>query len=314
MAWMDARRVAEREQDLADGREQNRVIAARQIRSSNRPRKQRIPDEEIVGHAPSAPDLQADAARTMTGCVMRSGFTGAKRDDVARCVEPIDRRERLDADAEHRGLFGRALVEEHVVAVQVHRDAERPLRRRYAGDMIDVGVRQQDGADDYLPPRRIGEQAVDLVARIDQDALVRLTAGDDESVLEEGADRLRLDYDHVVILALLDDLLFRSKIRTAASRLGVRVAFAGSSEAALTAMRADMPALVILDLDNPRTDPLGTLAVMKADARLTAIPTVAFGSHVQTETLGAARRAGVDEVLPRSAFTARLAEILQRGR
>ena len=41
-------------------------------------------------------------------------------------------------------------------------------------------------------------------------------AGDDEAVLVERSDRLRLDYDHAVILAILDDLMFTSKIRRAA--------------------------------------------------------------------------------------------------
>jgi len=37
---------------------------------------------------------------------------------------------------------------------------------------------------------------------------------------------------------------------------------------------------------------------------------VAFGSHVDTALLDAARAAGVDEVLPRSAFFRRLPEVL----
>jgi hypothetical protein len=53
---------------------------------------------------------------------------------------------------------------------------------------------------------------------------------------------------------------------------------------------------------------------MKADPALAAIPTVGFASHVQTEVIDAARRAGVDDVMARSAFTQRLAEILARGK
>jgi CheY-like chemotaxis protein len=78
-------------------------------------------------------------------------------------------------------------------------------------------------------------------------------------------------------------------------------------------MRASSPALVIFDLNNPRTDPLGTVAVMKGDPTLASIPTVGFVSHVQSDLIDAARVAGVDEVLARSAFTARLAEILSGG-
>ena len=72
---------------------------------------------------------------------------------------------------------------------------------------------------------------------------------------------------------------------------------------------------MILDLNNPRTDPLGIVAAMKADpARWRIMPTVGYASHVQTDVIDAARQAGVDEVLARSAFTARLPEILATAR
>lgn len=106
--------------------------------------------------------------------------------------------------------------------------------------------------------------------------------------------------------------MFTSRIRAAASQLGIAVAFARSADSALADMRKSTPSLVILDLNNARTDPLRIVAGMKNDPALASIPTVGFVSHVQTDVIDAARRAGVDEVLARSAFTARLAEILQR--
>jgi PleD family two-component response regulator len=117
-----------------------------------------------------------------------------------------------------------------------------------------------------------------------------------------------------VILAILDDLLFTSKIKATAAQLGIRVSFARSSAAALADMRSQTPALVILDLNNPRTEPLETVASMKADPALSGIPTVGYASHVQIDVIDAARKAGVDDVLARSAFTQRLNEILERGR
>jgi PleD family two-component response regulator len=113
-----------------------------------------------------------------------------------------------------------------------------------------------------------------------------------------------------MVLAIVDDLMFSSKIRTAAVQLGIPVAFARSSAAALTSIRENAPVLVILDLNNPRTDPLGTVAALKRDPSTMAIWTVGYASHVQTDVIDAARQAGVDEVMARSAFAARLAEIL----
>lgn len=116
-----------------------------------------------------------------------------------------------------------------------------------------------------------------------------------------------------MIIAVLDDLMFMSKIKTAAAQLGVAVLFARSSESALAKMRENAPALVILDLNNPRTDPLGLVAAMKQDAALMSIPTVGFASHVQTDLIDAARLAGVDDVLARSTFTMQIGEILRRA-
>jgi PleD family two-component response regulator len=114
-----------------------------------------------------------------------------------------------------------------------------------------------------------------------------------------------------VILAILDDLMFTSKIRSTAQHAGVAIAFARSSQGALDQMRAEAPSLVIFDLNNPRTDPMGTLAAMQADPSLASIPTLGFVSHVDTATIEAARAAGIGTVLARSAFATNLADILR---
>jgi CheY-like chemotaxis protein len=113
-----------------------------------------------------------------------------------------------------------------------------------------------------------------------------------------------------MILAVLDDLMFTSRIKTTASQLGVGVTFARSADAALTEMRKAAPTLVILDLNNARIDPLGIVSSMKQDPALAAIPTVGYASHVQTDVINAARQAGVGDVMARSAFTQQLAGIL----
>jgi PleD family two-component response regulator len=113
-----------------------------------------------------------------------------------------------------------------------------------------------------------------------------------------------------MIIAVLDDLMFTSKIRTTAAQLGVTVTFARSADAALGEMRKETPSLVILDLNNARTNPLAVVSSMKQDPALASIPTVGYASHVQTGVIDAARQAGVGEVMARSAFTQQLADIL----
>ena len=115
-----------------------------------------------------------------------------------------------------------------------------------------------------------------------------------------------------MIIAVLDDLMFTSKIKTTAARLGVAVTFARSADAALDEMRRTTPSLVILDLNNVRTNPLAVVSSMKRDPALASVPTVGYASHVQTDVINAARQAGVGEVMARSAFTQQLADILRR--
>jgi PleD family two-component response regulator len=116
-----------------------------------------------------------------------------------------------------------------------------------------------------------------------------------------------------MILAVLDDLMFMSKIRAAAGPLGVLVRFSKSSAQTVAHARDDRPNLIIFDLDNPRTDPLATVAALKADPTTAGVPTLGFVSHVHADLIDAGRRAGIDEVLARSAFTAQLPAILARG-
>ena len=79
----------------------------------------------------------------------------------------------------------------------------------------------------------------------------------------------------------------------------------------IDAARETRPALVILDLNSARTRPLEILAALKADPLLAEIPTVGFVSHVDTPTIEAAREAGADRVLARSAFVEQLPQLLQ---
>jgi CheY-like chemotaxis protein len=114
-----------------------------------------------------------------------------------------------------------------------------------------------------------------------------------------------------MVLAAVDDLMFSSRISTAAKAVGAPLTFTRSVDAVLTAARTAMPALVILDLNSARVRPLEIVAALKADPALAGVPTVGFVSHVDTATIEAARQAGVDRVLARSAFVEQLPRLLQ---
>lgn len=113
-----------------------------------------------------------------------------------------------------------------------------------------------------------------------------------------------------MIVCVVDDLIFSVKISTAAKGLGVDIHFERTPERVLPAIREKRPSLVILDLNSRRLAPMSVVGAMKADPELKDVRTLGYVSHVDGEAIEAARRAGVDEVLARSAFAARLREIL----
>ena len=113
-----------------------------------------------------------------------------------------------------------------------------------------------------------------------------------------------------MILVAVDDLLFSSKIRATAKQAGVELTFARSPQEVLDQARTAKPALAIFDLNSGKTDPIATITALKADPALASIRTIGFASHVHTDLIAAARRAGADQVVPRSVFAGNLAEIL----
>jgi PleD family two-component response regulator len=113
------------------------------------------------------------------------------------------------------------------------------------------------------------------------------------------------------VLAAVDDMFFASKIRATAQHLGIDVRFARSAAALIEAAREDAPVLIIVDLHAQRCDPFALAQSLKADALLHNLPLIGFFSHVQTALKLRAEAAGFDRVMPRSAFTKHLAEILQ---
>jgi CheY-like chemotaxis protein len=113
-----------------------------------------------------------------------------------------------------------------------------------------------------------------------------------------------------MVLVIADDLLFRSKISTAAKALGVVVRAATTVEAAIERARADRPSLVLLDLDGGQTQPFEVLRRFAEDPELSRLQTLGFVSHVHADLVQQARKLGIGTVVARGAFAATLPEIL----
>ena len=115
------------------------------------------------------------------------------------------------------------------------------------------------------------------------------------------------------VMAAVEDLLFRSKIGETATQLGIEASFPRSPKKLEDALRASPPDLLILDLNSSRFEPLGLLSSVKSEERTKDVKTVGFLSHVQKDLAVAAKEAGCDRVMARSAFTRDLQKVLAEG-
>ena len=111
------------------------------------------------------------------------------------------------------------------------------------------------------------------------------------------------------LVALVDDLMFLSRIREAARATGAEVKAARDAAGALAALR-DGARLMVLDLDSGRLPWAETIAAVRADAGLGEVRMVGYFSHVHAERARAALAAGCTQALPRSVFVQELAGLL----
>jgi CheY-like chemotaxis protein len=126
-----------------------------------------------------------------------------------------------------------------------------------------------------------------------------------------GSERLAQGVDVPArILAVVDDIFFLAKIQQTARQLGVTVE--PISPDALAASLAENGARgILLDLNHRSGKAIAALEGLKDVPATRSIPVVAFLSHVQTDLAQAARAAGCDRVMARSAFSQQLPMLLQ---
>jgi hypothetical protein len=117
------------------------------------------------------------------------------------------------------------------------------------------------------------------------------------------------------IFFFIEDLFFIAKIQETARKLGVKVAFVKNDKEAIAGLvggvEEDRPGLIVFDLNNANAKPLTLIPKLKAKLkRSTSI--VGFLSHLQGDLKAKATEAGCDTVMPRSAFSQNLPNLLRR--
>lgn len=116
------------------------------------------------------------------------------------------------------------------------------------------------------------------------------------------------------IFAFVDDLFFLAKITETARKLNVKVEFVKNDKDALERLAHNgdqKPSLIIFDLNNASAKPLTTIPKLKSKLKKQTT-VIGFLSHVQGDLKIKAMEAGCDMVLPRSAFSQNLPQLLRR--
>lgn len=114
------------------------------------------------------------------------------------------------------------------------------------------------------------------------------------------------------ILIAEDNLLNRRLFREVLQIAGFEVSEAEDGEAAIAAVRAGPPDLVLMDLQLPRCSGLDAVRRLKADPALAGIPVVAVTARAGAADADAALRAGCVGHLPKPVAPAELVATVRR--
>ena len=118
------------------------------------------------------------------------------------------------------------------------------------------------------------------------------------------------------IYCMIEDLFFVAKINEISKKLGVKVEFVKTADPILefsdeSIPEDERPALVIIDLNNNNIKPLTVATKVRGEFKKT-ISIVGFLNHLQGDLKVKALEAGFDMVVPRSAFSQNLPNMMRR--
>jgi len=116
------------------------------------------------------------------------------------------------------------------------------------------------------------------------------------------------------VFAFVEDLFFLTKIQETGRKMNVKVEFLRTEKDLAERLKnngEEKPSLIIFDLNNANAKPLSLIPKLKSKLKKgTSI--IGFLSHVQGDLKQKAHEVGCDMVLPRSAFSQNLPQLLRR--
>jgi hypothetical protein len=119
----------------------------------------------------------------------------------------------------------------------------------------------------------------------------------------------------VRIICFIEDLFVVAKMQETARKLGVKVSFAKAEKDTVTKLletpEGERPSLIVFDLNNVNAKPLTLIPKLKAKLKR-ATSVIGFLSHIQGDLKVKAIEAGCDMVMPKSAFSQNLPNLLRR--
>jgi PleD family two-component response regulator len=111
------------------------------------------------------------------------------------------------------------------------------------------------------------------------------------------------------VIALVDDPFWRTKIDNAVRSVGASTVFLSDPAGTAGAIEPGAPVIVVVDLAL-RMAPFEAIAGLKKTAATTSVPVVGYFDIARKDLKEKAIAAGFDDVLPRSSFSERFADMV----
>src|SRR5450759_5245562 len=187
MAAEDGQLVGLGQQLCVDAVQQRLPIRVGEVRPADRAREESVAGEKVVAN------LQSHATRAVTRGVqhLKRQRTGSKRLPLVQAHHVLEWTRRRAELATQRATFRRDVP---LCFVEPYGNRPECLRQRWqAADVVDVGVRKQDGLDVRVPRPRQVDHELGLEVGVDDNRVLRVLILDEVRVGPELAVRRRLD-------------------------------------------------------------------------------------------------------------------------